>query len=119
LAGQRLNSIIQQIWSKYMPLPNDPQSASGDRFNTQGYLSTISLPQSSDFDVIRLDHDFGDKWHFMSSYRYYTLKNVPNNQVDIGGALPGDTFGPAVSTSSRPQKPSSWWRGSLRTSPHT
>ncbi len=34
--GLGLNPIVNQIWSKYMPLPNDPQS--GDQYNTQGYI---------------------------------------------------------------------------------
>jgi len=32
--GLGLNPIVNRIWSKYMPLPNDPQS--GDLYNTQG-----------------------------------------------------------------------------------
>ena len=43
--GLGLNPIVSQIWSKYMPLPNDPQS--GDHYNTQGYISPIKLPQTS------------------------------------------------------------------------
>ncbi len=67
--GIGLNPIVNQIWSKYMPLPNDPQA--GDQFNTQGYRSNLKLPQSSDFGVLRLDHDFGSRNHFMASDRYY------------------------------------------------
>src|SRR5215510_6209822 len=47
-----LNPLVDQIWSKFMPLPNDP-SCSGaggcDQFNTQSYRSPILLPQDSDF----------------------------------------------------------------------
>jgi len=99
-----LNPIVSQIWNKYMPLPNDPTG--GDLYNTQGYLSSISLPQSSDFGVVRLDHDFSEKWHFMASYRYYRYSQNTSSQVDIGGALPGDTFGQAAASAPRPQKPS-------------
>src|SRR5215467_11907474 len=55
--GTGLNQIVSQIWSKYMPLPNDPSG--GDQFNTQGYISPIRLPQNADNYVVRLDHDFG------------------------------------------------------------
>jgi len=99
--GIGMNSVVSQVWSKFMPLPNDPQA--GDLYNTQGYLTPVRLPQSSDFFVARLDHDFGPKWHFMSSYRYYTFSSLNSAQVDIGGALPGDTFGQAVAKAERPQ----------------
>jgi hypothetical protein len=100
--GLGLNPIVNQIWSKYMPLPNDPQA--GDHYNTQGYSTTIKLPQSSDFAVLRLDHDFGDRNHFTISDRYYTYTQATSNQVDIGGALPGDKFGVAAASAPRPQK---------------
>lgn len=99
-----LNPIVSQIWNKYMPLPNDPTA--GDTVNTQGYLTPVALPQRSTFAVGRLDHDFSDKWHFMSSYRYYGYSQNTSSQVDIGGALPGDLFGQAAASAPRPQKPS-------------
>ena len=89
-----------------MPLPNDPSYSGGDTVNTQGYLTPVRLPQSSNFFVARIDHDFSSKWHFMTSYRYYGLRQFTSSQIDIGGALPGDTFGQAVSKSTRPAKPS-------------
>ena len=63
-----------------MPLPNDPQA--GDQYNTQGYRSNpIKLPQSSDFGVLRLDHDFGNsRNHFMVSDRYYRYSQLTSNQ---------------------------------------
>ncbi len=100
--GLGLNPIVNQIWSKYMPMPNDPQF--GDQYNTQGYVSTIKLPQTSDFVVGRIDHDINDRNRFMVSDRYYTFNQLTSEQVDIGGALPGDTFGQAAATSPRPQK---------------
>jgi hypothetical protein len=100
--GIGLNPIVSQIWNKYMPLPNDPSG--GDQYNTQGYISSIRLPQNSDNYVLRLDHDFGPKWRFMASYRYYNFKQLANTQVDIGGLL-GGSLGQAVSTAPRVQKP--------------
>jgi hypothetical protein len=97
-----LNPIVSQIWSKYMPLPNDPQS--GDHYNTQGYISPIKLPQTSNFGVVRLDHDFDSRNHFTVSDRYYKFDQLTSNQVDIGGALPGDTFGQATASAPRPQR---------------
>src|SRR5262249_39836939 len=88
--GIGMNSLVSQIWNKFMPLPNDPSA--GDQHNTQGYLSSILLPQKTDGFVVRIDHDFSSKQHFMTSYRYYRLDQLTNVQVDIGGAL-GGTFG--------------------------
>jgi hypothetical protein len=106
--GIGLNPIVNQIWSKQMPLPNDPIFSGGDQFNTQGYQATIRAPLTSDFYVGRLDHDFGSKWHLMTSYRFLHLTNVTTNQVDIGGVLPGDTLGQPVATAPRTQVPSYW-----------
>ncbi len=92
-----------------MPLPNDPLS--GDHFNTQGYLSNIKLPITSNNYVGRIDHDFGEKWRFMASYRDYRFVQLTTSQVDIGGALPGDTLGQPASRALRPQVPSYWVAG--------
>ncbi len=99
-----VSPTISQIWNTYEPLPND--AAGGDQVNTQGYIANIALPQTDNFGVIRVDHDFSPKWHFTSSYHYYHLNLATNSQYDIGGFFPGDTFGDAVSKSQRPQVPS-------------
>jgi len=101
--GIGLNSEVSQIWSKYMPLPNNTNV--GDGHNVEGYQGQISLPETTKFLVGRVDHDFGDKWRFFSSYRYYALQQATENQIDIGGALPGDKFGVPTSRAPRPQKP--------------
>ena len=100
--GIGLNPVVNQIWQKYMPLPNDPQS--GDLYNTQGYRSNVNLPQTQRFAVERIDHDFGARNHFTVSDRYYTFNQLTSGQVDIGGALPGDTFGQAAASFTKPQK---------------
>jgi len=107
--GIGLNPIVSQVWNKYMPLPNDPTA--GDTVNTQGYLTAVALPQSSDFGVVRVDHDFSEKLHFMSSYRYYRYFQNTSSQIDIGGDLPGDSFGQAAASAPRPQKPSYYVAG--------
>src|SRR6266478_3893535 len=105
-----INSLVQQMWNKYMPLPNDP-GCSGlfgsacDGINEQGFKANVSLPYTSNFGVARLDHDFGAKWHFNASYRYYKLVRSTTSQVDIGGFFPEDTLGTPASTSVRPQQP--------------
>lgn len=98
-----MSSAISTLWTKFLPLPNDPGPNAGDQFNTQGYLGTIRLPLTSNNYVWRLDHDFSSKHRFFGSFRAFKLLNVPNVQVDVGGLLPGTTFGQYASTASRPQ----------------
>ncbi len=52
-----------------------------------------ATPLTSNNYVARIDHDFSDKWHLYVTYRDFKLVNLTSNQVDIGGVLPGDTFG--------------------------
>ncbi len=102
--GVGLNPIINQLWSQYEPEPNDCE-AYGDHLNTCGYFGSLKLPIRDDFAVARIDHDFGSKWRFMSSYRYYKLSYPATNQVDIGGVVKGDTKGVLASQSSNPAQP--------------
>ena len=101
--GIGLNQQVQQLWSKFMPLPNNANL--GDNHNVAGYQGIAALPQTSKFLVGRVDHDFGPNWRFMASYRYYSFINLTANQVDIGGGLAGDTFGTVTARAPRPQKP--------------
>jgi len=114
--GLGLNPTITKIWNT-LPLPNDPAFTAGsattglvDGINAQGYVNNVALPQTSDFVVGRIDHDFGEKWKFMSSYRYYTFTPTVPAQVDIGGLL-GGTQGTPTATAVRPVKPSFWAAG--------
>ena len=99
--GLGLNPIVNQIWSKFMPLPNDPLG--GDQYNTQGWIASVRSPLTQNVYVGRIDHDLNEKWRWMTSYRYTKIINLTTNQFDIGGALPGDTFGNAVAKGPRPQ----------------
>ena len=103
--------FVQKIWNTMMPLPNDPSFSTTDTINTQGYIAPVRLPSTSNFGVLRLDHDFGQKWHWMGSYRYYRLVYQGTQQVDIGGVLPGDTFGTGTSLIHRPVAPSFYVTG--------
>jgi hypothetical protein len=103
--GIGLNPIVSKIWNTQMPLPNEFLNQ-GDHFNTQGYLSTLRVPLTTNSYVGRIDHDFGDKWRFYTTYRALHLVQLTNNQVDIGGALPGDKLGQPAAVAPRPQVPS-------------
>jgi hypothetical protein len=59
-----------------------------DSVNIIGFEANVAIPQTSNFLATRLDHDFGAKWHFMASYRYYKLVNTTSNEVSLCGAVP-------------------------------
>jgi hypothetical protein len=101
--GIGMNSQVSQIWNKFMPEPNNTNL--GDAHNVEGFMGQVSLPEKTKFLVGRVDHDFGEKWRFFSSYRYFALTQLTTNQIDIGGALPGDTLGVPTARAPRPQKP--------------
>ncbi|HTB10016.1 MAG TPA: carboxypeptidase-like regulatory domain-containing protein [Bryobacteraceae bacterium] len=101
--GIGINSIVQQIWTKQMPEPNNFNT--GDAHNVEGFQGQVSLPETTKFLVGRVDHDFGPKWRMYSSYRYYALNQLTTNQIDIGGVLPGDKLGVPAARAPRPQKP--------------
>ena len=107
-----INPTVQAMWNKYLPasIINDPACTVNlgsrcDGFNVQGFKANVAIPQKDNNGVIRLDHDFGSKNHFMASYRYYQLTRTTNNQIDIGGFFAGDTAGVAKAVSTRPQVP--------------
>ena len=105
--GLGLNPLVSQIWNKYEPASNSScQGASlCDGANVLGFSSTLNLPTSSKFAVVRVDHDFSAKQHFMSSYRYYNFKSASDDQVDIGGFFAGDKLGVPTSQSNNPIQP--------------
>ncbi len=99
--GKGINPVVQTLWSTYLPLPND--CTKGDGLNYCGYTGSIATPQSSNFGVARIDHDFAKGWHFNGTYHYYKLTNTVNNQWDVGGFFPGDTKGQYAAIRSKPQ----------------
>ncbi|MGO9273159.1 MAG: carboxypeptidase regulatory-like domain-containing protein [Terriglobia bacterium] len=112
--GIGLDPVISQLWNTYTPLPNDfaadGSCANGykslpDALNTCGYFGALSLPVKDNFAVVRIDHDFGSKWRFNTSYRYFQLQFPSTNQVDIGGLVKGDTKGTLAAQSSNPAHP--------------
>jgi hypothetical protein len=105
--GIGINPLVSQLWNQHMPASNEAGCGLSrcDGLNILGFTGNVALPQNDNFAVARVDHDFGDKWHFMGSYRYYNLTRATIDQVDIGGMLPGDKLGTPASHSSRPQQP--------------
>jgi len=104
-----INPVVQQMWNKYEPAGiagcPDINSATCDGVNEYEFKGTLNLPTKDNFFVARLDHDFSDRWHFMTSYRYYKLTQASTSQIDIGGFFKGDKLGQAASVATRPQQP--------------
>ncbi|HET9743666.1 MAG TPA: carboxypeptidase-like regulatory domain-containing protein [Terriglobales bacterium] len=109
--GLGINPLVSQLWSKFEPLPNEATcanglcDATGGVGNVGGFRANIGIPQNDNFGVLRLDHDFGQKFHFNATYHYYRLTRATEDQVDIGGFFPGDKLGVPTSLSNRPQVP--------------
>ncbi len=95
--GIGINPLVQQMWNKYMPLSNESGCGLSrcDGHNILGFLANVGVPQNDNFGVARLDHDFGSKWHFMSSYRYYHLTKADYRPGGHRRILPGRYAGNA------------------------
>ena len=107
--GIGLNPVVSQMWNTYMPEPSivnaDGTCRGGDTLNTCSFIGHLTYPLSSNFVVGRIDHDFGSRLRWFTSYRYYSLSNPDPAQVDIGGLLPGDTKGQPAVVDSKPVEP--------------
>jgi hypothetical protein len=113
-----INPAVQELWT-HMPVANETNGScgltrcdmQGGLGNIGGFRANLAIPQRSNFEVLRIDHDFSDKWHFTASGRYFKLGIHTTDQVDVGGLLPGDTLGVPASQSLAPQLPWYWVLG--------
>ncbi|MFZ0923177.1 MAG: carboxypeptidase-like regulatory domain-containing protein, partial [Candidatus Acidiferrales bacterium] len=83
--GIGISPTVQQFWNLE---PATGNSAGGDGLNETGYRGTVSTPLTTDFGVLRLDHNFSDKWRFSGSYTYYRDISNPNPQISILNGSP-------------------------------
>ena len=115
--GIGISPDIAQLWNTFEPAGNvNVNQSTGkcggvagtgcDGINQVAFQGNLKLPERSDFAVARLDHDFGAKWHFMASWRYFRQTRATNSQVDIGGGIAGDKLGVPTALSNRPEQPS-------------
>lgn len=75
--------------------------------NYCGFKSPIRTPQTSNFGVARIDHDFSNSWHFNGTYHYYRLDNTVSDQWDVGDFFTnlGDKPGQYFAIRQKPQVP--------------
>jgi hypothetical protein len=111
--GLGLNSVVSTIWSKYEPASNATACALSqcDKANILGFSGNLSIPESSKYLAVRIDHDFSAKWHLNTVYHYYNLVQTGSEMVDIGGFFAGDKLGTPASVSGDPQQAWSWVAG--------
>lgn len=106
--GLGISPTMQALWN-FMPESNTTScgglGARCDGLNVLEFRSNMPVRWNDNFGVARLDHDFGSKWHFNSTYHYYHMRRDTNNQVDIGGFFAGDVKGKPAPISNRPQVP--------------
>jgi len=97
-----MSPAMAQLW-QLEPLGND--TSQGDGLNTIGFSAFGKFPITDDLGLIRLDHPFGTKLHWTTSYRYFREDAGFLRQVDIGGIIPGDVRGVPKILSSIPRQP--------------
>ncbi len=97
-----MNPLISQLWALEPP-GNDPSQ--GDGINTIGFSGFGKIPHNDNFGLIRVDHDFGSRFHWTGSYRHYTEEAGLLRQADIGGVIAGDTRGVPKILSVIPRQP--------------
>jgi hypothetical protein len=99
--GLGVSPTVQAMWQA-MPQGNEGTKCLGlsrcDGVNVLAFQANYPVKWRDDFAVVRLDHDFGAKWHFYTTYRYYRQQRATGNQISIAGGTP-------VSTAARPSSP--------------
>ena len=82
--GLGMSPAVKAQWA-LLPLPNLP---GGDGLNTGSYLANIPTPISTNYGVLRLDHNFTDKLQFNGSYTIYDLAQAGSGDIAIASGQP-------------------------------
>ncbi|HJT88527.1 MAG TPA: carboxypeptidase-like regulatory domain-containing protein, partial [Bryobacteraceae bacterium] len=101
--GIGIDPLVESMWNR-LPAGNDP--GLGDGLNTTGFLAPVNSSLTSNFAVVRVDHNFNENWRLSGSYRYASQTANGVSQVDIAGFAQGDTPGvgaPAARTNVQPR----------------
>ncbi|HEV2421700.1 MAG TPA: carboxypeptidase-like regulatory domain-containing protein [Candidatus Acidoferrales bacterium] len=80
--GLGISPTVQAFWS-LLPAPN-VATGIGDGLNTSGFRGTAPAPLQTDNGVLRLDHNFNDRWRFSGSYDYFrSIQTGNGTQFDV------------------------------------
>lgn len=82
--GIGISPAVQDFWKLE---PEGNFGAIGDGLNYTGFRGVVSTPLQQDFGVLRLDHNFSDKWRFAGSYNYYRDITFGTQTSMINGVL--------------------------------
>ena len=105
-----VSSAIQKMWQQYMPAPNS-FNTNGDKLNTFAFRGNLTEPANNNELIGRIDHNFGDRFRFMSRYSWFKQDLPTTNELDIGGLLPGDKKGTFASASFNNNQPAQFVAG--------
>lgn len=79
--GVGISPTVQQFWDL---LPPGNFTGIGDGLNETGFRGTASAPLQTDNGIIRLDHNFSDKWRFSGAYDYFrSIQTGDGAQFDV------------------------------------
>lgn len=80
--GLGISPTVQAFWN-LLPAGNFI-CATCDGLNEVGFRGTASAPLQTDNGVLRLDHNFNDKWRFSGTYDYFrSIQTGDGNQFDV------------------------------------
>lgn len=79
--GLGISPTVRAFWNL---LPAGNFSGAGDGLNTTGFRGTAPAPLQTDNGVVRLDHNFNDRWRFSGAYDYFRSIQTGNGaQFDV------------------------------------
>lgn len=81
--GLGISPTVQAFWNLLPPNGNFT-CPTCDGLNEVGYRGTASAPLQTDNGIIRLDHNFNDKWRFSGTYDYFrSIQTGDGLQFDV------------------------------------
>jgi hypothetical protein len=78
--GIGVSPVIRSFLDLY---PDANDFTTGDGLNTAGFIANLPTPIRGDQGILRLDHDFTDKWRFDGSFNYFRQISNLSNQADL------------------------------------
>ena len=79
--GLGISPTVSAFWNL---LPSGNFSGVGDGLNTTGFRGTAAAPLQTDNGILRLDHNFNDRWRFSGAYDYFrSIQTGNGTQFDV------------------------------------
>ncbi|HTS26540.1 MAG TPA: carboxypeptidase-like regulatory domain-containing protein [Bryobacteraceae bacterium] len=84
--GIGISPAVKAQWAQ-MPLPT-PGAGGGDGLNTANYAFNLPVPVSTNYGVIRLDHNVSEKLQLHANYTYFLSITTGSGDVGIQNGAP-------------------------------